>query len=720
MNPFSSRGMIKDPNLFSGREEELKTIKNLLLTMQSCSIVGPRRIGKSSLLYYLCNSAHRTQEYPPDYRFIFLDLQELSGSKVEDFFLTVIDRLKRTSPEVDWSPAENDATMSGFRRLIGKLTDSGLKLVLCLDEFEMLSQNTNFPAEFFTFLRGLCSNYNLILVTSSRKSLFDLCHQGDIQTSQLWNIFVELPLGLMTAAEVHQLVTQYFERGSLQVSSDYLESTQELAGHHPFFLQIAFYYLFDACKIHPEPDLGGVQNLFSMEARRHYIYAWDQLAEAHKQLLGRIARQITRIEPATFQLLKRELFLQGSADRPEFTSKGLEEFVKTQISQGIAAYPSTISKTESRHKTETLHYLDFDLLIEALGDSYRARVLNSPSGQAVTTFDLPFQTLELENFFLRIGRPRRSTRRLESSEASAIKDFGARLFGSVFKENVLQSLRSSLDEVYRRGAGLRLRIRLNDAPKLMDLPWEFLYNQSLNRFLSLSLESPIVRFLDLPEFIRPLQVSPPIRILFIVSSARDYMQLDVNQEWEKINVALADLIQKGQVAIDLLANPTQTRLLRALRHTEYHILHFVGHGGFDSKSEEGVLIFEDENGNGFPVSGSRIGTMLHDERTLRLVILNACEGARTSVNDPFAGVAQTIIQQGIPAVIAMQFEITDQAAIAFSNSFYATLADGFPVDAAITEARKEIFSNGNDVEWGTPVLYLRAPDGKIFEMTEAR
>jgi hypothetical protein len=78
-----------------------------------------------------------------------------------------------------------------------------------------------------------------------------------------------------------------------------------------------------------------------------------------------------------------------------------------------------------------------------------------------------------------------------------------------------------------------------------------------------------------------------------------------------------------------------------------------------------------------------------------------------------------LIQQGIPAVLAMQFEITDQAAIVLSQVFYEALADGYPAEAALTEARKAIFASSNDVEWGTPVLYLRAPDGHLFDLTAA-
>ena len=106
--------------------------------------------------------------------------------------------------------------------------------------------------------------------------------------------------------------------------------------------------------------------------------------------------------------------------------------------------------------------------------------------------------------------------------------------------------------------------------------------------------------------------------------------------------------------------------------------------------------------------------MIRDHRSLRLVVLNACEGARSARDDPFRGVAQALVRQGIPAVIAMQFEISDPAALVFSQSFYQAIADGLPVDVATVEARRAMFADGNEVEWATPVLYLRSPDGRVF------
>jgi hypothetical protein len=46
----------------------------------------------------------------------------------------------------------------------------------------------------------------------------------------------------------------------------------------------------------------------------------------------------------------------------------------------------------------------------------------------------------------------------------------------------------------------------------------------------------------------------------------------------------------------------------------------------------------------------------------------------------------------------------------------AAVADGYPLDAAPSEARQAIYTNVSEIEWATPVLYLRAPDGRIFDV----
>jgi hypothetical protein len=366
-----------------------------------------------------------------------------------------------------------------------------------------------------------------------------------------------------------------------------------------------------------------------------------------------------------------------------------------------------------------LSYLNFDLVVERTPAGYRARVPEGSTGPG-TDFQLPFSELELENFVLRVGRTRRGVRRLASPEMQAAQSFGERLFDAVFAGEIRRQFQARLAEAHAQEAGIRIRLNLTAAPDLSNLPWEYLYNRRLDRFLALSVESPLVRYLDLAERIRPLTVRPPLRVLAMIASPRDYPALAVDREWSILNEALAGLQQRGLVAVERLETPTLAALQRRLRQAEYQIFHFVGHGGFDERAEDGLLLLESREGLGHRVSGRYLGILLHNHRPLRLAVLNACEGARSSRTDPFAGVAQTVVQQGIPAVIAMQFEITDGAAITFASEFYAAVADGYPVDAAMIEARNAIFAQDNDLEWATPVLYMRSPDGRIFDLEAAQ
>ena len=253
---------------------------------------------------------------------------------------------------------------------------------------------------------------------------------------------------------------------------------------------------------------------------------------------------------------------------------------------------------------EERRYSDFDLIIEGAGDEgYRARVVQSPAGQAAGSFSLPFSTLELENFLLKVGRPRRGVRRLESPEMEAARDFGTQLFDAVFQDDLKLSLRRSLDKVESRDEGLRIRLWFSEAPELASLPWEFLYSESDDQFLVLSAWTPIVRYLDLTRPIEPLTVTGPLRILAMISSPHDYPTLDVEEEWRRIEDSLRPLIERGAVAIDRIEDATLLGLQRQLRKSRYHIFHFLGHGGFDEKAGDGVLVMEDGDNRSRLVAG---------------------------------------------------------------------------------------------------------------------
>ena len=345
--------------------------------------------------------------------------------------------------------------------------------------------------------------------------------------------------------------------------------------------------------------------------------------------------------------------------------------------------------------------------------SYRV-LAGTHSAEAAGCFELPFTPLEVENFLLRVNRPGN----LRGAGAAVVDDarhFGGRLFRALFREQVGDLYRDAVADARRRGAGVRISLCLSGAPELIDVPWEYLFDDP--GFLAMSAVTPVVRYLDRPRAHRPLLVEPPLRLLAIVSSPADYEQLDVERERHSLERSLGSLTAAGAVELQWLEQPTPAALLRALQTDTFHALHYIGHGAFDRSAERGVLLFEDDSGWARPVSGDKLGMILHDFSSLRLAILNACEGARTAPGDPFSGVAGALVQHDIPAVVAMQFEISDEAAIGFARGFYQALETGYPVDASLAAARLAMLADrSDDIEWGTPVLFMRVPDGRIFDL----
>jgi Tol biopolymer transport system component len=371
-------------------------------------------------------------------------------------------------------------------------------------------------------------------------------------------------------------------------------------------------------------------------------------------------------------------------------------------------------------------YLNFDLLLEEEGEGrYRARVISSPLGDVPhVDFRLPFDADGLELLLRRLDPGRSGVRGGDPDpvQSRAVRDLGGPLFDAVFTGGVLGAWNRSLDRVRAENAsGLRLRLHLDDAPAIAGLPWELLYDRKGRAFPAQSERTPLVRFIHVDEAPRPLGVDGPLRVLAVLCSPDGLERLDLDAEWGRIREALAEKVQERLVVVDRLPIPTVNALAKWLRKHDTHVIHFVGHGDFNPTSGEGgegFVYFQDANGLKAPVTAAVLGPFIHDHDPLRMVVLNACRSARTSAADPYGGMAQGLVQQDATAVVAMQFPISDLAAVTFTGEFYGALADGLPVDQAVSSARKLLQVDFPE-EWATPVLFLRSPDGNIFENVHA-
>lgn len=372
-----------------------------------------------------------------------------------------------------------------------------------------------------------------------------------------------------------------------------------------------------------------------------------------------------------------------------------------------------------------MDYLDFEIEIgRGEGREFPVEVVRSPAGERKGSMHFPFTELELENSLLKLHNALLSgqsatTRRVVTALEAPMQAFGGQLFKALLADDVRTCFELSRREAQFQGKGLRLKLRVTD-PRLAVLPWEFLFDDDQSEFVALSSNTPMVRSIELPRVVQPLRIVPPIKVLGMVASPEDLPPLNVEREKRRVEHAIAPLVARGAVEVTWLETGTWRELLRAMRKGPWHVFHFVGHGRYDTELDEGTLALVAETGETDEFTATQVGRLLADHSSLRLVLLNACEGAKGGAQDVFSGTAATLIRRGIPAVVAMQYEITDRAAIAFAQTFYESVSDGLPLDASVVEARKAIsFSATSTVEWGTPVLYMQSADGVLFVLDQS-
>lgn len=288
-----------------------------------------------------------------------------------------------------------------------------------------------------------------------------------------------------------------------------------------------------------------------------------------------------------------------------------------------------------------------------------------------------------------------------------MQSVGQLLFDALFPRKVIRAFERAHCAL-PEGVHLRLKLIVRP-PELSHLSWELLYDPDDGVFLAARLSYPIVRFIESGKAVAGLLARRPLRVLYVQANPPDTNPLDTQTANEKaLQQALGE-----HAEITPVRNATQAILQYRLREP-FHILYHDGHAAFEVESDAGHLILHDGL-----LSGEMLGTYL-DNTTVRLVVLSACETATDSKEKRFSGIAQELMHNSrLPAVVAMQYDIPEHSAAAFTTEFFMALADEYPVDAATIEGRKAILRELEDdpfaaPDWATPVLFMRVKDGDIL------
>lgn len=263
-----------------------------------------------------------------------------------------------------------------------------------------------------------------------------------------------------------------------------------------------------------------------------------------------------------------------------------------------------------------------------------------------------------------------------------------------------------------------LRLRLNIRPsELARLPWELLYDKYEELFLATRRTMPLVRFIDSGTIPLKQLDFDDLKTLLVQANPKDSEPLNLRSSERAIFQTLG-----RHSDITILNRPTSLRLRERLQNNTvvFHLLHYDGHSSIEHGDvQNGYLVLEDDEGFSQHLSAAELSNYLDGTR-VRLVTLASCQSSATSQR--FIGIAQRLMKSNsnLHAVVAMQFAVTDVAAIAFNEGFYKSLIGGSPIDVAMSVGRLAIMeATGIDsVEWATPVIYMRTNDGHIFKFNK--
>jgi len=346
---------------------------------------------------------------------------------------------------------------------------------------------------------------------------------------------------------------------------------------------------------------------------------------------------------------------------------------------------------------------------------YVARVLRAPGpGEPSAPFILDVdeilsQRSVIESVAIASSVPSRG---VGSAAEQPFRRVGTQLFDALFTEQIETVYRTSLSVTQQRGEKLQILLRLGANPELAALPWELLFDRATENYVCI--RGPVIRHIPAATP-APLPLVPPLRILGVVASPLDLPSLDVATERERLETALASLLSEGRIKLNWLAEATWAGVQRELLASQWHVLHFIGHGGYDIRKSEGLIALVGANGRADHIEATRLCDLLSlAQPTPRLVVLNCCSSGANGRADIFSGTATQLVKNGVSAVAAMQFAISDNGGISFARGFYESIATFHSVSDAMTSGRIAIRGT-NSLEWATPVLWLSGdPDQHLF------
>jgi hypothetical protein len=333
---------------------------------------------------------------------------------------------------------------------------------------------------------------------------------------------------------------------------------------------------------------------------------------------------------------------------------------------------------------------------------------------------------------IRLGQIGQAMAKFDFSELLSLRydphAYGNSLTRQLFNDpTVKSSFVQALTSAHSLDVPLRVRLLIGpSAPELHSLQWETLNDPRDDAPLCTNQNILFSRYLSSLDW-RPVRLRPKdqLKALVIVSNPSDLSDygldsVDVEGELERANNGLNQMqVQSIPDATGLL-HATLNNLIQCLQDGSFDILYLVCHGIF--VKDESWIWLEDDQGKATRVSGADLVTRVKElSHRPRLIVLASCQsagreskgaqGTSRKAGGPLAAIGPRLAEVGIPAVIAMQDDISMQTINEFMPLFFHELQQDGQIDRAMTAARGAVRSRP---DYWIPALFMRLKSGRIW------
>jgi tetratricopeptide (TPR) repeat protein/CHAT domain-containing protein len=327
---------------------------------------------------------------------------------------------------------------------------------------------------------------------------------------------------------------------------------------------------------------------------------------------------------------------------------------------------------------------------------------SQPLVSSTFEYDLSFMTdFELSHLD---DKPKTQYERLERR-----KSFGSKLYQKLFTSDI----EKTWQEYKEKSDFLVLCLRIApEAEKLEVLPWETLYDSE--EFIAAGARTGMTR---LPLDISPQKDLPPlpmpIQMLALLSSPLDLKapeRLAIEKEQEILLRATNSPSGQGRLKVEF-EDEAKLPVIESTLESGYQIFHYSGHG-IDPEYGGGLLLEDPTGKKRFTRVEEILHTLEKGIKSFRLAVLSGCQTARTLYASGFQDLARKLVRRKVPAVIAMQFSITDKGGLLFAETLYPRLAEGQPLDMAVSASRRVLLHTDDPMIQAdalAPVLILSSP-----------